>query len=264
MHIITTFSFLVYKIHNAMKFLAITDLHYSLRDVEGAERRNILSAGKLRRVIGKYAPGCDFIVNLGDTADAGFGDQRALITEISDILFSAGLPVYSLIGNHDTSLPKDGICRILKMPGRYYSVDTAEYTMLFLDANMNDPNAPLPEDEIDWSETYLDPVQLDFVRDALGKSDKPAFVFCHELFTLQDPDPHQQQHVIRNAADAIRIFEESGKVRAVFCGHYHPGCRSDMNGIEYVTFRSLCLGEEENCAVVNYNEKGLSINTYGL
>ncbi len=246
-----------------MKFLVVTDLHYSLRDVEGAERRNILSAGKLRRVIGKYAPGCDFIVNLGDTADAGFGDQRALMTEISDILFSAGLPVYSLIGNHDTSLPKSDICRILRMPGRYYSVDTAEFTMLFLDANMNDPAAPLPEGEIDWSVTYLDPVQLDFVRETLGKSDKPALVFCHELFILPDPEG-QQEHVIRNSAEAMRIFDASGKVRAVFCGHYHPGCLTYLNGTEYVTFRSLCLGDEENCAIVEINEKGLNINAYGL
>ena len=244
-----------------MKFLAVTDLHYSLRDVPDAERRNILSAGKLRGITAEHAPGCDFIVDLGDTADAGFGDQTELMTEISDILHGAGLPVYSLIGNHDTSLPKGEICRVMGMPGRYYSVDTPEYTMLFLDANMNSADAPFPDSEIVWSRTYLDPEQLEFAENTLAASQKPALVFCHELFTLTDAEA--QEHVIINARDAMDIFERSGKVRAVFCGHYHYGDLAVVNGIPYITFAALCLYDDPTCAVVNADKGGITVKGFG-
>ena len=245
-----------------MKFLAVTDLHYSLRDVPEAERRNILSADKLRAVIAELAPGCGFIADLGDTADAGFGDQRELMSAISGILKGSGLPVYSLIGNHDTSLPKEEICRIMGMPGRYYSVDTPEFLLLFLDANMNSPDAPFPESEIEWSRTYIDPEQLSFIKSALDKSEKPVLVFCHELFVLSDPDA--QAHVILNARDAMDIFENSGKVRAVFCGHYHYGDLSVVNGIPYIAFSALCLHEDRTCAVVTIGADGVSVSGYGL
>ena len=91
-----------------IKFLTVTDLHYCKKD-DPIGRRHCLSAEKLKRIIDEHSDGCDFIVDLGDTADGfeGSGNQETLMEEIAEILKNSGLPYYCAIGNHDTSLPKN-------------------------------------------------------------------------------------------------------------------------------------------------------------
>ena len=51
-------------------------------------------------------------------------------------------------------------------------------------------------------------------------------------------------HRIFNWEEVCEIIENSGKVKTVFQGHYHPGYKSLKNGVEYVTFPAMC--SEEN------------------
>lgn len=247
-----------------IKFLAVADLHYCHRKQPG-ERQNYLSAQKLKKIIEEHSSGCDFIVDFGDTADAqdGCGDQRELMSEIADILKSSSLPYYCIIGNHDTSLPKDEITAILSMPHRYYSFDTADYTCLVLDANMNSPDKPYPDKEILWAETYLDPDQLEWLKDSIEKSEKDVLVFCHELFEL-DNFKDEYDHVILNKQEAVDIFNNSGKVKAVFSGHFHYGNHEVHNDIHYMVFNSLCVHEEYTCAVVTIDSGKVIIEGFGL
>ena len=101
---------------DGIKFLTVTDLHYCKKD-DLIGRRHCLSAEKLKRIIDEHSDGCDFIVDLGDTADGfeGSGNQETLMEEIAEILKNSGLPYYCAIGNHDTSLPKNKIEKILNM-----------------------------------------------------------------------------------------------------------------------------------------------------
>ena len=48
----------------------------------------------------------------------------------------------------------------------------------------------------------------------------------------------------------MELFSGSGKVAAVFCGHYHPGDLQIRDGIPYVTFAGMCEGEANSYAVV--------------
>ena len=60
----------------------------------------------------------------------------------------------------------------------------------------------------------------------------------------QNIDPQiQPDHRLSNDAEIRAILEESGKVRSVFQGHYHPGHRSHVNGIEYFTLPAMCENE---------------------
>lgn len=247
-----------------IKFLVVTDLHYCEKD-EPIERRHCLSAKKLKNIIAQHANGCDFIINLGDTADAldGCSDQAELMAEIAEILKSSSLPFYCAIGNHDTSLEKNKITKIFNMPHRYYSFDTSDYTCIVLDANLNDPTKPYPEKEILWAETYLDQEQLKWLEETIDNSQKPVIVFCHELFILENFE-NDDDHVIRNRDDAIKIFEKSKKVKGVFSGHYHYGNHVFYNNIHYVAFNALCLHEDLTCAVVTIDEAQTQIEGFGL
>ncbi|MBQ7596042.1 MAG: metallophosphoesterase [Clostridia bacterium] len=247
-----------------MKFLAVTDLHYSERNIPGEERQNYLSAQKLRSIIDSYADGCDFIAELGDTADdfPGKKSQAQLMGEIADILSSSGVDYHCLIGNHDTSLPKQDITRILSMPHRYYSFETDEYLCLVLDPNMNDVNKPYPESEIHWAYTFLDDEQLGWINSMLENTEKDVLVFSHEVMMLENIDVIND-HIIMNRDKALEIFERSGKVKAVFTGHYHYGDYVKHNGISYLTFGALCLYDDETFALVEIENKKVTVEGHG-
>ena len=74
---------------------------------------------------------------------------------------------------------------------------------------------------------------------------------------------NRDDHVIINRKEVIELFEKSGKVKAVFCGHYHDGDFSERNGIQYITFRAICTGDEENHAVVTVEKDFIRVDGYG-
>ncbi len=248
-----------------IKFLAITDLHYCDRDIPDDERRNCLSASKLKKVIESHADGCDFIVNLGDTADGleGYGNQEEFMVEIAGILKSSKLPYHCAIGNHDTSMPKPKVTEILNMPHRYYSFETDDFTFIVLDANINDICKPYPDEEIQWAYTHLDPEQLAWLNATIYESEKDVIVFCHELF-MKEYYENIDDHVIMNRDEAVSVFENSGKVKAVFSGHYHFGDYVCHNGIHYTAFNSLCLHDEASCAVVTIDNGKVTVDGHGF
>lgn len=252
------------RFYTMIKFLAVTDIHYCDRDVEGAERRNCRSPFKLKNIMKEHLEGCDFIVDLGDTADQleGYGDQETFMKEISEILHSGGIPVRALIGNHDTSMHKDKITEILGMPHRYYTFDTDEYTFIVLDGNMNDPNIPYPEKEIFWPVTWLDPEQLVWLEKTVDEATKPVIVLCHELFLLEKYD-NDDDLILRNRDEAVRIFEKSDKVKLVISGHWHFGDYVYHNNIHYVALQALCLHEEETCSVITLDGNKAKIEGFG-
>ena len=58
-----------------------------------------------------------------------------------------------------------------------------------------------------------------------------------------DPDI-SGDHRLFNSDEINGILASSGKVKAVFQGHYHPGHSSRHNGIRYATFPAMCENED--------------------
>ncbi len=247
------------------EFLAVTDLHFCEREITGNERRNNLSVIKLKEALKSCGPDCDFILNLGDTADSqpGYGDQETLAREVYGVLSSAGKPVHCLIGNHDTSLPKDKLTGILGMPGRYYKFETEDFIFIALDGNMNSPDEPLPGEEIEWGKTYLDPAQLKWLAKALDEADKDVIILSHELFMLHSYG-EDNPHVLRNRDAAVELFEKSGKVKAVICGHYHYGDIVRHGGIYYIALTAMVNYESANYSVIRACKGRIEIEGHGL
>ena len=248
-----------------MHFLAVTDLHYSDRPLGVGDRRHNLSLEKLREAIANAADGCDCIVNLGDTADA-FDDcrpQTELLDAVYDVLKASGLPSYSIIGNHDTFTPKQDFYRHLGMPNRYYAFDCGGYRCIVLDACLNDVKKPLPEQEIEWDDCWIDPQQIDWLRAQLDEARCEVLIFTHVPFILDDPQT-ENPHLIKNRWEVMDIFKASGKVKAVFSGHYHDGCFGVCDGIPYITFTSMSVSEQNNYAVVDVTDSGINVRGFGL
>ncbi len=247
-----------------MKFFAFSDMHYSDFSMEG-ERNRPMSLEKLKRALSENLDGCDFVVNFGDTADL-FEDgksQTLLWEETAQVLKGCGKKYYCLIGNHDTSTDKNTWLKIMDMPSRYYSVDFDSYRILVLDPNQNDEKNPFPEEEIQWASCYIDDEQLDWMKKEIETAPGDVIIFTHELLILENRD-NDDDHVIRNREKIIPLIEKSGKVKAVFAGHYHYGDRVTHNGIDYITFRSICLEDNYAHYVVTVDENGIDVETFGI
>ena len=247
-----------------MRFLAVTDLHYSDKAFGEDGRRHALSAGKLRSALREHAAGCGFVMNLGDTADQAEGSraQETLLEEVREALRGTGLPYYSIIGNHDTSIPKPLFYPHLDMPDRFYTFVCGAYLCVVLDACLNDPAQPLPPQEIVWDNCWLDPMQLQWLDSVLQNAERDVLIFSHVPFMLSDPG-QTDPHLIRNRMEGIRRFTDSGKVRAVFSGHYHAGCTAVYGGIPYITFGAMVPGEENTHAVVDVTDDGVFVTGFG-
>lgn len=247
-----------------MKFLSFTDMHYSDVDMAG-ERKRPQSLEKVKMALTQHGGDCDFIVNFGDTADLfeEGKEQTLLWKETADVLKDYGKKYYCLIGNHDTSTDKNTWAEIMGMPSRYYSFVCDGYKVLVLDPNQNDEKNPYPDEEIRWADCYIDDEQFEWMKKELDEAEGDVIVFSHELFILGSRD-NDDDHVIRNREKLIDLIEKSGKVKAVFSGHYHYGDRASHNGIEYITFRSICLEDDYAHYVVTVDEKGIDVQEYGV
>lgn len=247
-----------------MKFLSFTDMHYSDIVIDG-ERKRPMSLEKVKKALAEHLDDCDFVVNFGDTADLfeGAKSQTLLWEETADVLKSCGKDYYCLIGNHDTSTDKRTWAQIMGMPSRYYSFVSDGYKIIVLDPNQNDEKNPYPSEEIKWAYCYIDDEQFDWLEKELEEAEEDVIIFSHELFILGERD-NDDDHVIRNREKLIDLVEKSGKVKAVFSGHYHYGDRTSHNGIEYITFRSICLEDDYAHYVVTVDEKGIDVKEYGV
>ena len=89
----------------------------------------------------------------------------------------------------------------------------------------------------DWKDTFY-PHTRD-LKNQLDTAPGDVYIFIH-----QNIDPNiREDHRLYNSEEINSILHKSKKVKAVYQGHYHPGCRSTHNGIHYVTFPAMCENE---------------------
>ena len=247
-----------------MKFLVVTDLHYSDKPTIKDNRYHSLSAKKLKKAFAEYSSDCEFTACLGDIVDAfdGYKSQKILLTELNSVIEKQKMPFYATFGNHDTAMDKNEFIALTKMPARYYSFENEEYLCLMLDTCMNSKDEPYPQKEIAWADCYIDGEQLCWLKDKIENSKKRAVVFTHILLSSADTD--EVDHILNNANEVTDILlANEEKIAAVFCGHYHFGMQKRIGNIPYFVFKSMCLGEKVTCATVEITDKKVKITGYG-
>lgn len=232
-----------------MKLLLFTDSHYCQKDVLCRVRRPILSYGKVEDMLAA-CPDADLILCLGDFIDDG-GDRDANIAHTERLIArirAAGIPFYTLMGNHDChAFTREEFSALTGGAVPPFVLRDGGTALIFLDAGYSDNGEIYAPGKIDWKNCYLPPEQLAQLRETLADpAVENAYIFVH-----QNLDPGVQvDHIIRNAADARAVIAESGKVRTVYQGHYHPGHEAVIDGIPYITLPAMCVGEENHYTVV--------------
>lgn len=236
-----------------MKIGMFSDSHDSDKAVTCTTRRPSMSYGKIREAMEAFREaGCDLVLCLGDLVDCcdTFEEDCARIGALSGLISSYGLPFYCLMGNHDyQNFTREQFAEFVPYPP--FFLRFGDLTLIFADANYADNGTPegviYRKDAIDWTNAYLPADQCAKLREVLeDKETVNAYVFLH-----QNLDPSaERHHVIRNAEEIRKILRESGKVRGVYQGHYHPGRASVIDGIPYTTLPAMCEGEENSYRIV--------------
>ena len=226
-----------------MKLGIFTDSHYSSHEVTCKIRRNNQSLRKIREAYAAFeAEQCDLVICLGDLTDQEDSHQKEIenLKEIAAVIQSSPLRTICVMGNHDAiTLSKEEFYSILEGCSPENCIIDGKQ-LLFLDAcYYQNGEHYAPGDELSrWIDT-LYPF-ADELEQHLAGTEQDTYVFLH-----QNIDPNvREDHRLHNSARLFEIFRNSGKVKAVYQGHYHPGMESEHDGIRYVTFPAMC--EREN------------------
>lgn len=223
-----------------MKIGIFTDSHYSSKEVTCTNRYNNQSLRKIREAYQYFENnGCEIVICLGDLIDTEDTVEKEIenLSSISEIIKKSPLHTVCLMGNHDA---------FVLTPQRFYSVLGIEpprrhvlggRNFIFLDACYSKSGKHYAPGDSDWRDTYY-PFANELKKE-LGALSAPAYVFIH-----QNIDPKiKQDHNLFNDEEIFSIIKQSGIVKAVFQGHYHPGKESVYEGIRYITLPAMCENE---------------------
>ena len=228
------------------KFGIVTDTHYADVDTFGT-RFYRHSLDKLSECVELMnAKKVDFLIELGD-----FKDQDSPPVEQKTISYLKTVekafqqfkgPTYHVLGNHDVdSISKSQFLANIRNTNidawcSYYSFDLKGLHFVVLDANYTTDGSNYDHGNFDWTDPNIAPDELDWLKHDLAAARGPVIIFIHQ------PLDGTGQYYVKNAADVRRILQESGKVLAVFQGHYHEGACSLIESIHYYTLKATVEG----------------------
>ena len=247
-----------------LHFGIVTDAHYADADPLGT-RYYRESLAKLRECIDLMNDKrAGFLCELGDLKD-----QANPPTEVSTLRFLSDIEKvfrefrgtrYHVVGNHDfDSISKKQFLSVTRGNSTYYSFDVAGYHFAVLDACFTSKGEDYDHGRFTWTDSNIPKTQLDWLANDLSKTSYPTIAFIHQNLDGKGAV------FVKNAEDVRKILEDSGKVRAVFQGHHHPGRYRMVNGIHYYTLKALVegSGKENNAYAVVEIHKGGDITVTG-
>lgn len=220
-----------------MKLGFFTDSHYSSQELTCGKRYNSRSLEKIKAAYAFFEKeDCDLVVCLGDLTDKEDSHEKEVsnLKEIAEVINNSRISTVCLMGNHDAfTFTEEQFYSVL--PNCFPSNKViGEKTLVFLDACCFTNGNHYAPGDTDWTDTCLP--DLSALKEQLADAAGDVYVFIH-----QNIDPNiQKNHRLSNDGEVRKILKESGKVKTVFEGHYHPGKVSSHDGIEYVTFPAMC------------------------
>lgn len=217
----------------------ITDLHHADKPSAGT-RHYRETLGKLAEAATQFEKDQPtFIVELGDlidSADTVETEQRYL-KAINREFSAISKDRHYVLGNHcvDT-LRKAEFLDGVEQKQSYYSFDRGEFHFVVLDACFRNDGAPYGRKNSKWNDANIPAAEVEWLQADLKATSKQAVVFAHQRLDVSN------DHGVKNCPDVRKIFEESGKVLAVFQGHSHQNDLKDFAGIHYCTLVAMVEG----------------------
>lgn len=225
-----------------MKLGLFADSHFSTAELTCGNRYNSQGLARIEKACRQFVEaGCDRIVCLGDLIDHEPVHKTEVdnLKKVAQVFRNCPVPVTVIMGNHDAfSFTREEFYGILGEECRPADLYGEAVSLLFADACYFRNGKPYGPGDSDWTDTCIPDTEE--LRKRIEAATGNVYLFLH-----QNLDPTvESHHILSNAPDIRRILEQSGKVRAVCQGHYHPGNKTRRNGIQYFTLPSLCTYED--------------------
>ena len=223
-----------------MKIGLFSDAHYSSAALTCERRYNNKSLGKIEQAYRFFErEGCALAVCLGDLIDteATVEQEKENLARVGQVIRQSTVPTVCLMGNHDAFvLERAEFYEILGLsPVEELHLDGRR--LLFLDTCYFKDGRHYAPGDSDWTDCFLPDAES--LRARLAQRGD-TYLFLH-----QNIDPAvMENHRLGNADHVFSVIRESGRVKAVFQGHFHPGCRSEYDGISYITLPAMCESED--------------------
>lgn len=191
---------------------------------------------RLIRILEATRNEVDLYVNLGDfingeEAYTSYAEMMSLCDSVGVDEKGGPIPFIHVPGNHDGfALPNE------QLRGSGFSVHVLDDVhFIVLDGNYDWNGNPYGGVDGDWTKCLIPQEQVDALKAELATCTS-AVVLCHYVLDPRDT----LAYTPKNVEEVRRILEESGKVQAVFQGHYHEGFEQVYNGIPYHTIPGVC------------------------
>lgn len=221
-----------------MKIGIFADAHYSSRTLGCGNRYYSQSLRKIREAMNHFrGENCDLVISMGDLIDVDDTHEMEAdnLGKVASLLAEYPVPVYCIMGNHDGfAFTQEDYYRILGEKCRPVDFSAGETHLVFLDACYFASGRHYGPGDTDWTDTFY-PFETE-LKEKLAALQGDVYVFLHQNL---DPTVHES-HRLANDGKIRQILEESGKVKMVIQGHYHPGNSVICNQIPYRTYPAMC------------------------
>lgn len=240
-----------------LRFGYLADPHYSDRPDRTDPERGVIRAyrdslARIREAAALFSVrNAAFAIELGDFKDMDATRTREGTLACLDAAESAfsefSGPRYHVIGNHDCDLISlSDFLAHTENTGEargqnYYAFETNGVKCLVLDACYNGPAGDhYAPGHYDWKIAWIPDAELEWLSKELASGTGPVLVFLHQLLNYWDAGvAFKDRFVVRNARVVVDLLEGSGRVQAVFSGHYHKGFFTERNGIRYIVAKAM-------------------------
>ena len=210
-----------------MKFIHISDTHFKKDkfDLFGLDPKKRLK--KAIRSINKNQKNAKFIIVTGDLTDRG--DIYSYQT-LKDILDTAKMPVYTIIGNHDE---RDNYLSVFKdafvTDGFIQTTKIIKNSVfIFLDTKIENTHAgDMCNQRFDWFKSQL----------KLHK-DKDVYIFMHHP-PMDIGIPKMDIVGFKSKQKLKRIFLKNPNIKYLFFGHVHRQISGTWAGVPYSCVKGI-------------------------
>lgn len=222
-----------------VSFGVITDLHYADKPPAGS-RHYRETPDKLAKAAEQFTHAkLDFVVELGDFIDAADSVKTELgyLKRINRDFAAISKHRHYVLGNHCVDmLKKEEFLGGVEKEKSYYSFDSGGVHFVVLDSCFRSDGESYGRKNFQWTDPNIPAAELDWLAEDLKGTSSPTIVFAHQRLDVAN------HYGVKNAAAVRKVFEESGKVLAVFQGHSHKNDHKDIGGIHYCTMVAMVEG----------------------
>ena len=221
----------------------VTDLHYADKPPAGS-RHYRETPDKLAEAAAKFSGNQpDFIVELGDFIDAADSVDAELgyLKRINKEFLPICGHRHHVLGNHCVyTLNKREFLDVVEQPESYYSFDVGDFHFIVLDSCFRSDGTPYGRKNFEWTDPNIPAAELEWLKANLTGTKKKTVVFAHQRLDVSN------HYGVKNADSVRKVFEESGRVLAVFQGHSHKNDHNEIGGIHYCTLVAMVEGSGAN------------------